>query len=153
MTKLKVTVNTEEKIITREEDKIDKIITIVNSMTTKENSTTAKMITGKEIDQNTTITRTIKISHINNVNISLKDRMKKVSIKKIESMKEKILKELMTQENHKNSIRIVANMHLKTSRVSSLTWIQVIRRYNKKWKIKPKLSKSKSKSHPKIDLE
>ena len=141
MTKLKVTANTEGKIITREEDKIDKIIIIVNSMITKENSTTAKMIIGKEIDQNTTITRTIKISHINNENISLKDQTKKVSIRKIESMKERTLTKLMTQENHKNSIRIVVNMHPKTSPVSSLMSIQVIRRYIKKWKIKRKLSK------------
>lgn len=131
----KVTTSTKGIITTKDEGMIT---TIVNSMSTSQSSTTAKTITGKVTDQNTTITRTTKSNNRVNVNTSPKDQMKKASTPKIGSMKERTLTRLMTQESHKNNLKIVVNTHLKTSRVSSRMWIQATRKCTKKWKIKPR---------------
>ena len=129
----KVTASTKGKITTKDEGMIT---TIVNSMTTSKSNTTAKTITGKETDKNTTITRRTASNSTNNVSTSPRDPMKKASTPKIGSMKERTLTRLMTQGSHKNYSKTVVSTRLKTNRVSRRMWTQATRKCTKKWRTK-----------------
>lgn len=141
--------NTKEKTITKDEGMIT---TIANSTSTIKNSTIAKMTIDKQIDQNTTITRITKTDRIN-ASTSQKNKTMKVTMSKTGSMKGKTRTslQLMIQGNLKNSTKIVGSTRLKTRAISKRIWILATKRCSKKWKVKRRHSKSKSKFHPKID--